>query len=200
MFAPVDDPKGNWSFVPIPRKFFLEATPFGGGAVLILNKFLNNSGAVLTTHSPGIAVAIAQARANFGPGNGVLEVYGLTDRTGSDAYNLDLSAKRAKNALLFLKVGLGLSDFNLTWSAGLGERFAAEYYQEKDSTIDANFRGVACYLWDSFSTATDIALQLHIKFASPPGGAGAERSLLGPLHLGRFRSSPPSPFGGRSSS
>lgn len=190
MFTAFDDPSGHFSFSPLPAKFFLDQSPFGGGALLVLNKFDKNSTSTNARHGMGIARAVAQVISAFGPQKGLLEVYGISDRTGSESINLTISAARARNALAQVKGALGLSDFNMTSSAGLGERFADEYFQDKDLSNDANMRGVACYFWESISVAQDPVLVLSIKFATPPKG----NTMLGPLFLGRFRSSPPSPF------
>lgn len=190
MFTPFSDPGGNFAFVPMPAKLFSDPPVFGGGALLVLNQFATNATSISAKHSAGIKFAAAQVRANFGQDEGVLEVYGVTDRTGSEKVNNTISAARARNVLTTVKATLGLSEFHLTASAGLGERFADEYRQEKDGSKDANMRGVACYFWESIATARDPMLVLSIKFARPPKGD----VLLAPLFLGRFQSSPPSPF------
>jgi hypothetical protein len=106
-----------------------------------------------------------------------------------------MSIQRANASLNALKAALGFTSFNVTWANGLGERFADEYFQEADNRRDGNFRGTACYLWESFTTAIDPILQLEVKFASPPmAGAPRRRAFLAPLHMGRFRAQPRSPF------
>ncbi|MET3691828.1 hypothetical protein ABID43_001353 [Methylobacterium goesingense] len=190
MLKPFDDPAGYFSFSPIPSKFFLDPPVFGGGGLLVLNKFKTNSASLSAQHGIGIKLAVAQVLTNFGRDQGNLELYGVTDRAGSETYNMTLSAARARSTLTAVKAALGLSEIHLCSSAGLGERFADEYYGEADKTHDAAFRGVACYFWDSLATAHDPGLRLAIQFARPPKG---ER-ILGPLYLGRYRSSPPSPF------
>lgn len=194
MFTQVIDPLGFYSLYPMPRTFFETPSPYGNGAMLILNNYPNNSTSITPMHAAGIAIAVAQANAVTGQGEAVLEAYGVTDRTGSDAYNLALSAKRAKIVVETMRSALGSLDWKASWSAGLGERFAAEYYSEVDSTRDSRMRGVVCYIWDSISEARDPFLRTEIQFASPPGSDPARRGMLGPLHLGRYKSVPPSPF------
>lgn len=190
MFKAFDDPKGNFSFFPLPSLFFLDPSPFGNGALLVLKKFALNSTALSAAHGAGIKQAAGQVISTFGKDQGSLEVYGLTDRSGSETINMTVSAARANTVLRAVKAALGLSDFHMTSSMGLGERFADEYQENRDNTKNENMRGVACYFWESISTARDPMLVTSIKFAKPPNGG----PLLGPLFLGRFRSTPPSPF------
>jgi hypothetical protein len=197
MFTAVSSPTGHFTLLPIPEEFFETPSPFGSGALLVLNKFANNSAALQAAHLEGILIAAAQAKQTFGANGGACEAYGLTDRTGSEQLNLELSARRAKAALTAMSEAMGFQDFNTQFSNGLGERFADEYFQLRDGKEgrDDNFRGVACYFWESFSTATDTALRINVAFASPPaGGGGRRRTFLAALHLGRHRAQPASPF------
>ena len=195
MFTFIDSPTGQFTLLPFPAEFFDTASPFGNGALLLLNQFANNSAVLRAAHVQGILIAAAQASATFGTGFGALEVYGLTDRTGSEALNLELSTRRAQAALSALSSAMALGSTNVVFSNGLGERFADEYFQKADNTRDAQFRGVACYLWESFSTAIDPILRLNVSFAAPPtGGGGKRRLFLGALHMGRLRAQPRPPF------
>jgi OmpA family len=195
MFIPTDSPTGHFTLLPMPREFFETPPPFGGGALLVLNKFANNSASLRAEHMVGIRIAAAQAAATFGPSTGSLEVYGLTDRTGSEQLNKDLSGRRARAALEALRAAMGLGDFRATFANGLGERFAAEYFELADNSRDDMFRGVACYLWESFTMARDPILRLEISFATPPtGGSPRRRVFLAALHMGRLRAQPASPF------
>ncbi|MFO0915865.1 MAG: hypothetical protein U0795_23100 [Pirellulales bacterium] len=195
MFTFTESPTGKFTLIPMPDRFFEFPSSNSGGALLILNGFANNSATLLAEHHLGILIAATQAMASFGTGSGALEFYGVTDRTGSDEYNLQLSRQRAATALNVMKSAMGLADHLVAFSNGLGERLADEYYQKQDNTRSDGLRGVACYLWDSVNRATDPFFRLEIAFAAPPtGGDPARRALLGPLHLGRLKSSPRSPF------
>jgi hypothetical protein len=195
MFTVVTSPTGHFTLAPIPDRFFEIPPPFGAGALLVLNRFANNSAALLPEHIQGIQIAAAQARLSFGPNSGACEVYGITDRTGSEELNRQLSARRAQAALTALSGAIGLLGGSIQFSNGLGERFADEYFQLADGKPgqDANFRGAACYIWESLSTATDPFLRVNVAFASPPSGGG-NRSFLAALHMGRLRAQPVSPF------
>ncbi|GJD54755.1 OmpA family protein [Methylobacterium dankookense] len=196
MFKPFDDPKGCFSFQGLPSKFFLDPSPFGNGALLILHQYANNAMDIDSRHVSGVKQAVAQVRETFGESSGALEFYGITDRTGSDSYNKTLSTTRARNALNRFIAELGFTNSNHTFSNGLGESFDAEYFDAKDGTAHAGFRGVACYFWESSLTARDPVLTTSIAFAKPHSkGSAQESSLLGPLHLGRLRANPRSTFG-----
>jgi hypothetical protein len=196
MFKAFEDPKGCFSFQPIPSKFFLEPSPFGNGALLILHRYANNASDIDSRHVFGVKETVAQVRETFGERSGALEFYGISDRTGSDRYNKALSAAKAKNALNRFVAELGFQSFNHTFSNGLGETFEAEYFDAKDGTAHEGFRGVACYFWESSSTARDPMLTTSIAFAKPHSkGSAQETSLFGPLHLGRLRATPRSTFG-----
>lgn len=195
MFTFTEGPTGKFTLIPMPDRFFEFPSSNSGGALLILNGFANNSATLTSEHNQGILIAATQAMASFGTGSGALEFYGITDRTGSADYNLQLSRQRAATALSAMRSAMGLQDRMLAFSNGLGERLADEYYQQQDNTRSDGFRGVACYLWDSLNRATDPFFQLEIAFAAPPtGGDPARRALLAPLHLGRLKSAPRSPF------
>ena len=110
---------------------------------------------------------------------------------------MSLSIRRANNALDALKRSLQLDNLAVTFANGLGERFAAEYFEQmkQDGTRSPLLRGVACPLWGYISDATDPILRLNISFAAPPTGGGPKRrAFLAPLHMGRLKSQPPSPF------
>jgi hypothetical protein len=201
MFAVVQSPTEHFLIAPLPPSFFETPPPFGGGAMLILNKFDNNSASLRAEHVQGILIAAAQASGNVS----ACEAYGITDRTGSESFNLALSTRRANTALAALNTALSLGSSRLTFANGLGERFADEYFQLADGTESGkkkgttgrneDFRGVVCYLWESFATATDPFLQVSIAFAAPPtGGGGLSRTFLPALHMGRLRAQPRSPF------
>lgn len=191
MFTSVDSPSGHFTLLPIPREFFEFSSPFGGSAMLILQKFKNNSSQLLSEHMRGIAIAASQASG----GVSACEVYGVTDRSGSEDLNRALSLQRATNALEALKPALGLLPFNTTFAGGLGERFADEYHQRADNERNDLFRGVVCYLWESLGAATDTVLKIEVSFAAPPlGGFGRRRIFLPPLHMGRLRTVPRPPF------
>ena len=195
MFTAVDSPTGHFALVPIPARFFEVPPPFGAGALLVLNRFANNSAALLPPHMAGIQIAAAQARSSFGSSSGACEVYGITDRTGSETLNRELSKRRAQAALSALTSAMSLLDGAITFSNGLGERFADEYFQASDNSRDENFRGVACYIWESFATATDPFLKVNVAFAAPPlGGGDGRRVFLAALHMGRHRAQPLSVF------
>ena len=90
---------------------------------------------------------------------------------------------------------MGLSAASFRFANGLGERFADEYFQSGEDSRDDVFRGVLCYLWESFATATDPFLKVNIAFAAPPlEGGGPRRIFLAALHMGRSAPShaPPS--------
>jgi hypothetical protein len=191
MFSEVRSPTGHFTLAPIPATYFGTPSPFGSGGFLVLNKFDNNSSVLLRQHRLGIQIAAAQGTGHVS----CCEVYGITDRAGSESLNLALSTRRARGALTALTAALGFRSHNIVYSKGIGERFMAEYYGAADRTRDTNFRGVACYLWESFDTATDAFLRVNIAFAGPPGGgAGSVSSYLAPLHMGRLRTMPLSPF------
>jgi hypothetical protein len=195
MFLKTLGPKAQFTLLPMPPQFFELPQPFGGAALLVLNDFATNSARLTPEHIAGIRLAAAQASLTFGPRTGSLEVYGVTDRAGSEKLNKDLSNRRASAALEALQSAMGLGEFGVKFANGLGERFAAEYFEDPDNSRQAGLRGAACYLWDSFSTARDTILRLEISFAAPPTGGGSfRRAFLGPLHMGRHRTSPPSPF------
>jgi hypothetical protein len=196
MFSVIADPKGFFALRPLPKSLFDIASPFGSGAQLFLLRFPKNSATLLPQHLAGIGIAAAQARLTFGSSSGVIEAYGMTDRSGSDAFNKQLSVKRAENVKNTLLGAMGLSGSGGSFSNGLGEQFEKEYFPEspEDSSNDA-FRGVVCYLWESIATARDAALRIQIAFANPPMSNETGRAtLLGPLNLGRLRSSPRSVF------
>ncbi len=192
MFTDVRSSTGHFALLPIPSVFFETPPPFGAGALLVLNRFDNNSAKLRTEHFQGISIAAAQA----GRSVSALEIYGITDRAGSEALNFALSRQRAQTALAALGVAVGLGPTNIQFANGLGERFAAEYFALKGANDrDANMRGVACYLWESFATATDPFLKVSVAFASPPaGGGGRGRNFLPALHMGRLRMQPRSTF------
>lgn len=195
MFTFTESPTGKFTLIPMPNRFFELPSPSGGGALLILNGFANNSANLQSEHFQGIQIAAAQAAASFGAGSGALEFYGITDRTGTAEYNLQLSRLRAATALNTMRATMGLADRMVTFSNGLGERLAEEYFEHLDNTRSEGFRGVACYIWESMNRATDPFFQLEVAFAAPPtGGSPTNRVLLAPLHLGRLKSSPRSPF------
>jgi len=187
MFTVIDNPTGHFTLLPFPSSLFFEPPPFGAGAMLVLNEFRLNSSKLNAEHVRGMTILAGQAQATWGGVElAVGEFFGVTDRSGSDSFNQKLSTQRAKSARDALWGVLGLGDANLTFSVGLGEQFAAEYYQEADNTQHGGFRGVACYLWESLSTARDPGLRIEIASASPPeGGFGNRRIFLPPLHLGR---------------
>jgi hypothetical protein len=195
VFTEVRSPTGHFSLIPVPSRFFETPPPFGAGALLVLNRFKNNSADLLPEHMVGIQLAAGQANLSFGVGSGACEVYGITDRTGSEELNRELSSRRASAALAALSGAMGLLDGTIRFSNGLGERFADEYFQLADGKPgqDENFRGAACYLWESFATATDPFLRVSVAFAAPPNG-GESRSFLAALHMGRLRAQPASPF------
>ncbi|MEO8027226.1 MAG: OmpA family protein, partial [Bryobacteraceae bacterium] len=169
MFSEVRSPTGHFALVPMPGTFFENPSPFGGSALLVLNRFDNNSAKLRSEHLQGITVAAAQASGRVK----VLELYGITDRSGSDALNMALSIRRADAALAALSTALGLGPNNITFANGLGERFADQYFMLKQNARDPTMRGVACYLWDSLSTARDPFLRVAVAFAAPPrGGIG----------------------------
>jgi hypothetical protein len=191
MFSEVRSPTGHFSLLPLPAIFFDIPPPFGAGAMLVLNKFANNSSKLLPQHMIGISTAASQGKGIVG----ACEVYGITDRAGSEDLNKALSVKRANAALTALKTALSLESFNTVFANGLGERFADEYFKNADNSREAGFRGVVCYLWQSFATATDASLKINVAFASPPDGGGdRRRAFLAPLHMGRLRTTPRSPF------
>lgn len=196
MFTEVRSPTGHFSLLPFPAEFFEFPPVFGAGALLVLNKFGNNSAALLPQHIQGIQIAAEQAKQTFSNGSGACEVYGLTDRTGSEELNRELSTRRARATLDAMSVAMSFADFNAQFSNGLGERFADEYFKLQDGKPgrDENFRGVACYLWESFSTATDTFLRVNVSFAAPPLDPGRRRTFLAALHMGRLRAQPLSPF------
>ncbi len=196
MFFATNDPGGFFSLRPMPNSVFDIASPFGSGAQLVLQRFPKNSAQLLPQHSAGISVAAAQARQTFGASGGAIELFGLTDRSGQDAFNIGLSTNRARNAENALRIAMSLGDFSASFSNGLGEEFEKLYFpNDKDGSSNDSFRGVVCYLWESIATARDVGLRLQISFAAPPLPAGDRRtSVLGPLHLGRLRATPRSSF------
>jgi hypothetical protein len=102
--------------------------------------------------------------------------------------------RRAEAAMDGIRASMSLQG-NIVFANGLGERLADEYFQLPDDTRNANFRGVACYLWESFSTARDPFLRLSVAFATPPtGGSALNRRFLSALHMGRHRAQPRSTF------
>ena len=135
MFVSTVGPTGQFTLQPMPPQFFELPQPFGGAALLVLNDFANNSATLTAEHMAGIHLAAAQAALTFGPQTGSLEIYGITDRAGSENLNKDLSNRRANAALDALRGVMGL-------------------------------------------------------------GGPVRRTFLGPLHMGRHRASPPSPFAG----
>ncbi len=196
MFTEVRSPTGHFSLLPFPPDFFESPPVFGVGALLVLNKFANNSAALLPQHIQAIQIAAAQAKQTFTADSGACEVYGLTDRTGSDELNRELSSRRAQATLNAMSAAMSFADFNAQFANGLGEQFADKYFKLADGKAgkDENFRGVACYLWDSFSTATDTFLRVNVAFAAPPLDGGARRTFLAALHMGRHLAQPASPF------
>ncbi len=74
--------------------------------------------AVIKTESYGILDEVAATLAG-NPGIKLIEVQGHTDERGNDAYNLDLSDRRAKSVKDYL-IGKGIEDSRLT-SQGYGE-------------------------------------------------------------------------------
>ena len=192
MFSAVDSPSGHFTLMPIPSEFFELPSPFGAGsAMLILQKFANNSAQLVSEHMRGISIAASQANGQVS----ACEVYGVTDRAGSEDLNRALSLQRAVSTLEALKPALSIQPFHTVFAGGLGERFAEEYHQRADNERNENFRGVVCYLWESFSAATDTILKIEVAFAAPPlGGTGRRRIFLPPLHMGRLRTVPRPPF------
>jgi hypothetical protein len=192
MFTSTDSSTGQFGIRPIPELFFELPSPFGSGAMLVLNGFGNNSAKLAAEHHRGVQILVAQVRSSWGPGSGVGEFYGITDRSGSDALNQRLSGQRAQNARDALWSALGFGEAHINHFDGLGETFAAEYFQEADDSRHGGFRGVACYVWESFAVARDTVLQMNVKAAKPPdGGGGFRRTFLAPLHLGRRNSACP---------
>ena len=96
MFTEVRSPTGHFSLLPFPSNFFETPPPFGAGGLLVLNRFKNNSADLLPEHLAGIQLAAGQANLTFGVGSGACEVYGITDRTGSEDLNRELSSRRAR--------------------------------------------------------------------------------------------------------
>lgn len=130
--------------------------------MLVLNKFANNSSRLLPEHLQAFSIAATQAGGNVS----ALEIYGITDRKGSEAVNKVVSTQRANAALGPLKKMLGLSPLSTTFANGLGERFADEYHQ-----------------------------RVSVGFATPPTGGGGQGAVfLSPLHMGRLRAQPRSSF------
>ncbi len=196
MFSVIQDPTGFFALRPLPSTLFDIASPFGSGAQLFLLRFPKNSATLLPQHLVGIGFAVAQARSTFGSSSGAIEAYGLADRSGSDAFNKQLSDKRAVNVKNTLVGAMGIGDFGTSFSNGLGEQFEKEYFpDDPDNSTNDAFRGVVCYLWESIATARDVALRIQISFATPPMSNRTGRAtLLGPLNLGRLRSTPRSVF------
>lgn len=196
MFSATDDPGGFFALRPLPKLLFDIASPFGSGAQLFLLRFPKNSAQLLPQHLAGVSLAAAQAKQTFGESAGALEVYGLTDRSGTDAFNLGLSTQRAKNAETALRGAMGLGSFNQSFSNGLGEEFEKLYFPNfKDGSSADQFRGVVCYLWESIATARDVGLRIQVAFAAPPmSDDDGRKSVLGPLHMGRVRMTPRSTF------
>jgi hypothetical protein len=197
MFTATQSPTGHFSLLPFPPDFFELPPVFGAGAMLVLNKFANNSASLLPQHLLGIQIAVEQAKQTFSSGSGACEVYGITDRTGSDELNRQLSTRRAQAALNAVSAAMSFGDFNAQFANGLGEQFAEKYFLLADGKAgqNENFRGVVCYLWESFNTATDVFLRVNVAFASPPaGGGGSRRTFLAALHMGRHLALPVSPF------
>jgi OmpA family len=195
MFTTVESPTGHFTLIRFPEDFHELPNPFGSGGLLILNRFANNSAQLQSEHKRGLLIAASQARETFGAGNGALEVYGTTDRSGSESLNKALSTRRAEAALATLRDAMALSPSSFTFANGLGERFADEYFAQGEDSRNDVFRGVLCYLWESFSTATDAVLRINVAFAAPPlEGDGRRRIFLAALHMGRLRAQPPSPF------
>ncbi len=196
MFSATDDPGGFFALRPMPASVFDIASPFGSGAQLFLQRFTKNSAELLPQHAAGISIAAAQARLTFGASGGAIEIFGMTDRSGKDAFNQALSTNRAKNAENALRSAMSLGSFNASFSNGLGEEFEKQYFpKDQDGSSNDRFRGVICYLWESISTARDVGLRIQIGFAGPPLTEGdARTSVLGPLHLGRLRATPRSSF------
>jgi hypothetical protein len=193
MFATVESPTGHFHIRAMPPRFFLDPSPFGDGGMLILNSFKNNSSKLAGEHYRGVEIFAAQAKAAFESGFGAGEFYGITDRSGSEAYNYKMSRFRADNAKSALWAAMGFTDERGSHVEGLGERFAAEYYGKADNSRHEGFRGVACYLWQSFATARDPILRMEIAAAGPPDGGGDFRRLyLAALHMGRRN--PDNPF------
>jgi len=191
MFTRVGSPTGHFILDPLPASLFEFPPAFGGAALLRLVRFDNNSAALRPEHLQGIAIAAQQAGGQMQ----ACECYGVTDRSGSEELNRALSSRRAQTALTSLTSALGLTEARVTFANGLGERFAAEYFAMADNQREGGFRGVACYLWESFAVATDPFLKISVSFASPPdGGGGQSKILLSPLHMGRLRAQPRSPF------
>ncbi len=190
-FSPVVSNTGHFTITPFPATLFETPPPFGAGALLVLNKYDNDSFSMRSEHALGISIAAAQAANSVR----ALEIYGITDRAGSESHNLTLSRRRAETARTALMTALGLGPNSITFANGLGERFAAEFFDLKgENDRDPTMRGVACYLWDSFAVATDPFLQVSVAFATPPTGGGRFRSFLAALHMGRLRAQPRSIF------
>ena len=193
MFTLVESPTNHFTLLPLPSIFFENPPPFGAGALLLLNRFNNNSATLLPAHLQGIAIAAAQAKSSMNSAFASCEVYGFTDRSGSESVNKVMSNQRASAALGAMKAAAGLDGVN--FSNGLGERFADEYFQVDEDARNDVFRGVAVYLWESFNTATDPFLKVNVAFASPSSGIeGRDRIFLAALHMGRHRAQPASPF------
>src|SRR4051794_3342207 len=95
MFTEVRSPTGHFTLLPFPDNFFEFPPAFGVGAMLVLNKFSNNSASLLAPHIQGIQLAAEQAKQTFSANSGACEVYGITDRTGSEQLNKELSGRRA---------------------------------------------------------------------------------------------------------
>lgn len=97
------------------------------------------------------------------------EMFGITSKSGSNQFNLDLSDRRlegVKNQLMLL--GVAIEDINRPPNSGgfiLGETFADEF-DKKGPEEDARLRAVVIYLWpDDLARRTVFADSPLLIFA-----------------------------------